>query len=512
MSANSSTALTSMMKRVSKSLLLIVIFNISCAKAVESGNPTESSEPEIRAALCDLEKRDFVNAQKRIEAILKLEPDNIYAQKISLSILAGHIKSGDRSAENIALIKRAIEAYNQALKNSHFTHEDKQQIDRYVASLYHQLGQEELNKELQRRASDSGRTAKERAEVYAVLAGNYWDCSYRITSAKKVLEKSEIERAQACVVSGLDYANRAITLDAENESAWSYEASLFREASTLAGLEGNQTEMASYQRQSVEAGKRTTEIANARRETAEKDWARKGNEEKKSESFTVNDAIKASQDLIEYRKENSLDEAVKMIFISGEMELTTLVAPVPIPEAKTEKTESGISRPERKECFTEVKGSAQMQEKRAWKSFSLPDRDMTVDLPDNVCSRGGGYIAASEGVVYSIDPLSRPAVSSDPVVVNAVLNTMARTFVGFRGGAWVSDGPAHVFEIRLVRKEDLNSQHRKIYTYALSNCAVRKDGVLIVHASKTHYYNIDISGANESDPRVQRFLHSLTFR
>src|SRR5439155_10501961 len=121
------------------SLLLILIFNISCAKAVESGNPTESSEPEIRAALCDLEKRDFVNAQKRIEAILKLEPDNIYAQKISLSILARQIKSGDRSAENIALIKRAIEAYNQALKNSHFTHEDKQQIDRYVASLYHQL-------------------------------------------------------------------------------------------------------------------------------------------------------------------------------------------------------------------------------------------------------------------------------------------------------------------------------------------------------------------------------------
>src|SRR5947199_1894536 len=264
MSANSSTALTSMMKRFSMSLLLILIFNISCAKAVESGNPTESSEPEIRAALCDLEKRDFVNAQKRLEAILKLEPDNIYAQKISLSILAGQIKSGDRSAENIALIKRAIEAYNQALKNSHFTHEDKQQIDRYVVSLYHQLGQEELNKELQRRASDSDRTAQERAEVYAVLAGNSWDCSYRITSPKKVLEKSEIERAQACVVSGLDYANRAITLDPKNESAWSYKASLFREASTIAGLEGNQTETASYQKDSDEALKHAMQLADAR--------------------------------------------------------------------------------------------------------------------------------------------------------------------------------------------------------------------------------------------------------
>src|SRR5947207_6821475 len=136
MSANSSTALISMMKRFSMSLLLILIFNISCAKAFESGNPTESSEPEIRSALCDLEKRDFVNAQRRIEAVLKSDPDNISAQKVFLGILAREIKPGDRSAENIALIKKTIEAYNQALKNSRVSREDKQQIDRYVAFLY----------------------------------------------------------------------------------------------------------------------------------------------------------------------------------------------------------------------------------------------------------------------------------------------------------------------------------------------------------------------------------------
>src|SRR2546429_5406988 len=67
------------------------------------------------------------------------------------------------------------------------------------------------------------------------------------------------------------------------------------------------------------------------------------------------------------------------------------------------------------------------------------------------------------GVVYSIDPLSRPAVSSDPVVVNAVLNTMARTFVGFRGGAWVSDGPAHVFEIRLRSEEHTSELQSRLH-------------------------------------------------
>ena len=516
MSANSrnsaGAALTSRIQSWSVALMLILIFHLSWARALASSNPTESSEPEIRAALCDLEKRDFVNAQKRIEAVLKSDPDNISAQKVFLGILAREIKPGDRSAENIALIKKTIEAYNQALKNSHVRREDKQQIDRYVAFLYGQLGEEELNKELQRRAADSARTPKDRAEVYAILAGNSWNCAYRLTSNGRALNKSEIGSAKACVASGLDYVTRAITLKAENESAWSYKASLFREASTVAELEGNQGQKTSYQQDSDEALKHAIQFADAHRKAEEKESARQEKERKENDSFTVNDAIKASQDLIEFRKENSLDEAVKMIFMSGEMELTTLVAPVPIPEQKTEKTESSISRPEPKECFTEVKGSAQMQEKRAWKSFSPPDRDLTVDLPDNVCSRGGGYIAASEGVIYSIDPLPRPAISSDPTVINAVLNTMARTFVGFRGGVWVSDGPTNGFEIKLLRKEDFSGEKRKTYAYALIGCSERKDGVLIVHASRAHYYTIDISGARDSDPRVQRFWQSLKFK
>ena len=175
------------------------------------------------------------------------------------------------------------------------------------------------------------------------------------------MNKSEIGSAKACVASGLDYVTRAITLKAENESAWSYKSVLLREASKLAGLEGNQTQKVSYQQDSDEALKYAIQFADAHRKAEEKESARQEKERKENDSFTVNEAIKASQDLIEFRKENSLDEAVKMIFLSGEMELTTLVAPVPITEEKTEKKESTISRPEPKECFAEVKGSAQIQ-------------------------------------------------------------------------------------------------------------------------------------------------------
>jgi hypothetical protein len=38
------------------------------------------------------------------------------------------------------------------------------------------------------------------------------------------------------------------------------------------------------------------------------------------------------------------------------------------------------------------------------------------------------------------------------------------------------------------------------------------ESVLVVQASKAHYYTIDISGASESDARVQRFLNSVKLK
>jgi hypothetical protein len=430
---------------------------------------------------------------------------------MAIGILAKQIKPGDTSAENIALVRKTIEAYSQGRKNPRFTAEEKTNVDRYVMILYRHLGDEELNKELQRRASDSNRTTKERADAYAVLAGKSWDCAYRITSTKRALQKTEIENVERCVAFGMEYTDAAIRLDAENESAWSFKALILSERAKLYGLKNDQAAKALLQRQSDEAQKRATEVANARQDAESKEWARRADEEqKKNESKLVEESQK---ELTEYRDENSLEEVVKSVFFPGGLELSSLVAPVPIPEEKTGSqdkppdTATTDSRPPEKGCFREVDG---VKEKREWKSFT--DGEIVVDLPDNVCSRGGGYIAASEGVMYSINPFSRPLVSAEPMVVNAVLNTMARTFIGFRAGVWLGNGPANAFEIKLLRKEDFNTQHRKIYGYALVNCSERKNGVLIVHAGNAHYYSIDISGMDESDPRTQRVLRSLQFK
>jgi len=508
------------MRATLSTLTLILICVHACARHQAQNAPKISTEQQIWAALCDLEKGDPINAQKKIEAVLKSDPENFYARKVFLCILERRIKPGDNSPENIVQIRKGIEGHSQAMKNPQFTSEEKVKIDTYLVTLYRQLGGEELNNELQRRASDSNRTPKERANGYAILASMSWACSFEITSLKRGLGKSEIEKAEECIARGRDFVNQAITLDGENEQAWSYKADILREAVALAGLKGDQTQRVAYKNQYDEVlrhGKevRAKHVAVRQEQSATEQEDLKG----KWPTNQPDDSDQISKELTEYRAETSLADAVKVTFLGWDVELSSLVAPIPIPEEKStaemkpQAVPPGDKNPEpspQAGCFREIDGPAQVEEKREWKTFS-PDQDIVVDLPDNVCRSDHGYIAASDGVMYIIVPMARPPIPLPPIVVEGVLNNLARTFAGFRSRSWLGS-PGTNFEIKLLRKEDVNGQPRKVYSYVLASCSVRKENVLITQASKTHYYTIDINGANESDERVQRFLKSLKFK
>jgi hypothetical protein len=470
-----------------------------------------SAAREVRAALCDLDSGNYASAQKRVERVLQSDPKNLYAQKVLASTLDSQIKIGDESAVNSAIARKAIEAYQRVASNAEASADDKAQIDKHLLILYRRISPDEQQKEIQRRALDSTRTARDRSILYAVLASQSWECAYRITSRQTRPEKTEIEKAADCAAQGLNYANQAITLDGENESAWSYKANLLREAAKLAELANNQIQQAANQRQADEANKRATDLSAKRRADEDKNWARQEEEQQKNGSFTTKDAERAAKELVEFKAENSLDEVVKRAFIPSQLELTTLVAPIPIPQQKTEPTATTAPPSPQKGCFREVDGAASIQEKRDWKAFSV-DEDLVVDVPDNVCAHGSGYLAASEGVMYDIVAIDRPSIAREPMVVDAALNTLARLFVSFRSRGWLDDGLARSFELKLLRKDDINGQPRKVYSYARLSCAERKVSVLVVQASKAHYYTIDITGANESDARVQRFLRSVKLK
>ena len=506
-----------------RSAAIILINLCLCLSTVAQNSTKSASEQEIRAAFCEIDQHAYGPAQQRMERLLQLDPTNLDARKMLLGIFAAQIKPGDTSPENIALIRKAIAGYQELLPNPQLTADEKRRVDSFLMFLYGKISRDEQRKELERRAIDPTRTAKDRSSVYAVLAGQSWDCSFKLTelpesklvsdNGNRVTYKKPPQKdfasAQACVKRGLDEVESAIKLDPDNDYAWSYKVNLLLEAAKLAEMEGDSIHQAAYRKQSDEASKVANDLAAKRSAEEEKESARQEQEQKKTDSFTPEEAIAFSRELVEVKRENPLAEVIERIFIQ-DLELTTLVAPIPTPEDKSESASTTSPRPAPKGCFREVDGPAQVREKRNWKMFAPADEEFVVDLPDNVCrSAGGGYIAASEGVMYTIGSIPRPAIALSPGIVDGALNSLAHTFAGLRSSAWLERGAGNNFELKLLRKENVAGQPRKLYAYALVSCQVRKESVLLIQAAKTHYYTIDINGANESDPRVQRFLRSL---
>jgi hypothetical protein len=165
--------------------------------------------------------------------------------------------------------------------------------------------------------------------------------------------------------------------------------------------------------------------------------------------------------------------------------------------------------PEEKQSVKNPTSGSSAKQQYAWKNFA-PNDDLMLDLPDNVRqTTGGGYDAASEGVTYSVIPVPRRSEQTDRQLVNGILNSMARGHANFFTSAWLRQALANRYELKFVRSEDTGGEQRKIYAYSLISCDERKEGVLVLQASRAHYYTIDINGVGESDPRAKRVITSI---
>src|SRR5262249_54948941 len=158
-----------MMRKIFVASTMLRLFGVACTNSsVTAQRSNLSEEQEVRAALCDIDGHNYEAAQKKLERVLQSDPNNIYARKILLHVEAKQIKPDDKSPENIALIRKVIKGYTEALKTLQFTPEEKRQVDSSILLFYRQLGEDAMKQELLRRASDPDRTPKERAEAYVV--------------------------------------------------------------------------------------------------------------------------------------------------------------------------------------------------------------------------------------------------------------------------------------------------------------------------------------------------------
>src|SRR6185369_892065 len=166
-----------LMKRSVMFLAAVLLFTSACARAQQLSNPSTPTE-QIHAVLCAIDQKNYEAAQKTLEQLLASDPKNTNYQKALLGVQARQVKRDDHSAQNVVLIKKVIEGYDQALKNLQLTSDERRWVDSSLLFLYEQLGEEEVKKELLRRATDTQRAGKDRAEAYVMLASKSWDCSF----------------------------------------------------------------------------------------------------------------------------------------------------------------------------------------------------------------------------------------------------------------------------------------------------------------------------------------------
>jgi tetratricopeptide (TPR) repeat protein len=210
---------------------------------------------------------NYVEAQRRFERALELDPSHRLAPVFIARALQQQYKAGDDSPENRAKAEEAVAAYQRVLAS------DSGNEDAYnaVLYLYRQLRDEQQEGEwLMRRATDGSAPREKRSAVYTVLAAKQWSCSYNITEQvenkaavdkggrvvieyKKPKVEADFERARACAEKGLELANQAIDLDESNANARAHQTNLFRELAKLAQMEGDAEWKANYDKQADEA-------------------------------------------------------------------------------------------------------------------------------------------------------------------------------------------------------------------------------------------------------------------
>lgn len=228
----------------------------------------------------------FAEAEQHFAKALELDPSQRNAPIFVARSIHAQYKPGVEAEANVEMARKAIQAYQTVLAN------DPNNDDAYnaVAYLYGAIKDDDKQREwITRRTELSSVPNEKRAEAYTVLASKKWDCSFKITEQKenqqnvqkdgktiiqfkKPKEQADFDTAQQCVAEGMELVDKAIGLNPQSESAWSYKTNLLRESAKLSEMDGKLDQKVSFNQQADEAQKRTVQLSeetNRRKKEAE---------------------------------------------------------------------------------------------------------------------------------------------------------------------------------------------------------------------------------------------------
>ena len=245
----------------------------------------EQASLELNAAAASYREGNFLEAQRHSEKALEIDPENQSAPFFIARCIHAHYKPGDATPENQNKARDAIVAYQRILSKL----PNDEESYKAIAYLYGALKEDQLLFDwVLKRAADTSVAADKRSEAYVVLASKHWDCSFKITELplhkvttideasnkamvryRKPKDEADFKQAQQCATQGLEFADQAIALEAENESAWSYKTNLLLELSKLAEMDGDRAGKVSFLAQYKFALTQTTKISESARKKPE---------------------------------------------------------------------------------------------------------------------------------------------------------------------------------------------------------------------------------------------------
>lgn len=187
----------------------------------------------------------------------------------------------------------------KAQKQLKQTEEQVGSIVRAVASLYENLKQDDNWLKWQTAQSTNDKLPNDvRASAYVSLASREYNCANELTDTEAVKKtvkedgkdvfkfskpenEEDFNKLKNCVQAGTENVDKAIALDSESESAWSYKASLIEQNRRIAEMNGETEKRDSLKTEFTKAKEKFVELAEKRKKEELEEERRKAEEDAK---------------------------------------------------------------------------------------------------------------------------------------------------------------------------------------------------------------------------------------
>lgn len=271
------------MKLSRAKLVVLVLFALVSTSGCSVINRIRAKN-EINEAARAYKAGKFSEAEQRSKKALELDPNQKNAPTFIARSIHAQYRPGVETPQNKAKATEAVEAYKKILEKS----PEDEEAYKAIAALLGALDEEQQRQWILKRGSDGSVPKEKRAEAYTILASKDWNCSFTITEqpanhkteqkdgksvivSQKPKEAKDFETAQQCVARGMEEAEKAISFDPNNDTAWSYKTNLLLESAKLAEMDGNQEKKAEFTKLAGEAQKRTTALSEQRQKREEEE-------------------------------------------------------------------------------------------------------------------------------------------------------------------------------------------------------------------------------------------------